>query len=367
MGIPSKKLKMGGPTTHLPFLVDYFNKNEQFKIRTFDYGSKVDGGSLVHQKEGHVRKVINTIQVFIIFIYQIATYRPQIVHINTAFDRRSLLRDLPFSIFCYLFGQRLIFKLHGSSDLINTKSSVYRFLIRLFFVGAKKIGVLSEIEKTQFVLKFGNVHKLEVVKNIVNLNEVKRCTFFAKNTNKTYILFVSRIVKGKGLDDLIAALKIILEINPAYILVVAGDGPELASSRRLAQDLLVDESIIWLGLIPHDEIASLIQSADIFIFPSHFPEGMPMALVEALRCGIPLITTRVRFALNYLIENSNCLFIDAGNIDDISEKIIVLVNDTLIQDKMRRQNPELVVRFSASAVGFEFQELYKQMIQTSQN
>lgn len=87
-----------------------------------------------------------------------------------------------------------------------------------------------------------------------------------------------------------------------------------------------------------------------------------MSLVEALRCGIPIITTRVRFAVNYMHENKNCLFIDAGNINDIVNKIDKLIQNKELQNEMRKINPKIVEGFSQAIVGKEFEIIYKQMI-----
>lgn len=367
MGVPSKNIKMGGPTTHLPYLVDYFIKNEKYQIRTFSYGSKIDGGSLIDKKESVLSKVLNSIQVFCLFIFNVIVFRPHIIHINSAFVKNALFRDIPYSIFCFIFRKNLIFKLHGSSyDLINTQNRFYLILIRLFFSGAKKVGVLSEIEKNEFVSKFGNRSKIIVIKNIVlpkNLKNNQEFFLFKKEDTKIYGLFVSRIVKGKGLNDIIKALSSILKTHPTFTLVIAGDGPEKSECINLANSLNVSESIIWLGFVPNKLLLKLISNADIFIFSSHFPEGMPMSLVEALQCGIPIITTRVRFAVNYMVEYENCLFIEAGNISDIADKLNQLIMNKVLQMKMRNSNPRIVEKFSQHLVGKEFEIIYHQMIE----
>ncbi|HEX7494644.1 MAG TPA: glycosyltransferase, partial [Bacteroidales bacterium] len=92
------------------------------------------------------------------------------------------------------------------------------------------------------------------------------------------------------------------------------------------------------------------------------PEGMPMSLVEALRSGIPIITTRVRFAVNYLVENKNCLFIETGNIIDINEKISRILVDKDLQMNMKAINPKMVDNFSEEIVGNEFEDIYRQML-----
>src|SRR5512139_2322408 len=100
MGIPSGKIKIGGPVTHLPYLVDYFEKNEKYNLKTFIYGSKLDGGSLI-KKENIWYKFINTLHVFFLFVFKVIIFRPQIIHINTSFNRKGLLRDIPFSLFSF--------------------------------------------------------------------------------------------------------------------------------------------------------------------------------------------------------------------------------------------------------------------------
>jgi len=362
MGIPSPKLKMGGPTTHLPYLVKHFENNIDFDIRTFEFGSKRDGGSQIHNKEGMVTKVLNTLGTFSRFVCHVILYRPDIIHINTAFDRKTVLRDIPFSIFCFLFGRKLIFKIHGSSNLIHSRSRIYRYLIKLFFLGASKVGVLSDIERKEFIEHFGNVHKLIVVKNIVSGKTITDKHFFSKIPDKTYALFVSRIIEGKGLEDAINSLPLILKTSPEFVLIVAGDGPELRNCMDLAKEKDLNNSIHWLGYISNNEIPALILSSDIFLFLSHLPEGMPMALVEALKYGIPVITTKVRFALNYLKDRNNCLFIEAGDINDISEKINLILTDIDLQNKMKMQNPKLAEYFNSEKVGTEFEMVYRNMI-----
>jgi glycosyltransferase involved in cell wall biosynthesis len=233
-------------------------------------------------------------------------------------------------------------------------------------LGARKVGVLSEIEKDEFISKFGNADKLVVVKNIILTDILKtngEFSYFEKDAFKIYTLFVSRIVEGKGLKDMIRALPAILKTHHSFMLVVAGDGPEKDLCVNIANELNVNDSIIWLGFVPNEHLPKLIFRSDIFIFLSHMPEGMPMALVEALKFGIPIITTRVRFAVNYMDENKNCLFIDAGNINDIVEKTTELILNKDLQMRMKKVNPKIVENFSQSIVGKEFEMIYQQMIE----
>jgi len=365
MGVPPARLKMGGPTTHLPYLVDYFRHHPDYDIRTFEYGSKKDGGAHFGTQEGLPSKIFNTLRVFAGFVWLCIRFRPHIIHINTAFDRNSLLRDVPFSVFCRLFRYRLIFKLHGShAALLQKPGQPWSFLIRLFFSGASRVGVLSGIEREEFIQQFGKPDTMVVVKNIVLPASGQPLTKpVSKNSSCIYGVFVSRIVAGKGLEDILAALPAIRRNLPGFRLWVAGDGPEMKRYQEQAIQAGVAEMVDWLGLVPNKELPALLKEADVFLFPSHYPEGMPMALVEALRSGIPVITTPVRFARNYLKEEEHVLFVPVGGAAELAGAVIRISEDQSLQQRFKSNNPILVEQFSKEIVGGEFHTIYSQMLQ----
>jgi glycosyltransferase involved in cell wall biosynthesis len=355
MGIPAPWLK-GGPPTHLPLLVEYLEKETEFEIKTFYFGSQKRGG-----RESFLKKIFQTLKTLLKFVHLIVIFRPHVIHLNSAFDRTSLLRDIPFSLISKLARRPLLFKVHGShNELLHTKNYILVFLIRIYFWGATKIGVLSELEKEEFIEHFGNAFKLIVVKNIVKGTD-NRLLKKEKINTKFDGLFVSRIEKGKGLEDLLEALQYVIKINPSFILAIAGDGKDLKQSKRLAEELNIQSNIEWLGYIQNNELKNIYAQSKIFVFTSHFPEGMPMSMVEALLHGMPIITTKTRFAISYLKEEENVLFIESHQPKQIAEKIIYLMNNIEIQNKMRKENNQFVQLFSQEKVGIEFSRIYNQM------
>lgn len=354
MGIPAPGLK-GGPPTHLPYLVDYFQKEDNFTIQTFYYGSQNAG-----IPENILKRIINTLKALLKFIRLLIVFRPEIIHLNSAFDKRSILRDFPFAVICKLFSTPVLFKIHGSHyNLLFTKSPFFKTLIKIFFWGSSKVGVLSEFEREEFIQQFENPSKLIVVKNIVHFN----CESIKINScDKRFdALFVSRIEIGKGLEDLLLSMPNIIKYLPDFILGIAGSGGNMKNCMKLADDLKIQPNVKWLGYLQNENLRQVFNQSKIFVFTSHFPEGMPMSMIEAQCNGIPVITTRNRFARSYLKEDENVIFVDQENPDELSKKIIHLLDNKEKQVTMVKNNFKFLSNFTQDNVGKEFANIYKQM------
>lgn len=98
------------------------------------------------------------------------------------------------------------------------------------------------------------------------------------------IITVGALIPRKGQDLVIRALTEI----PDAILLVAGQGAEESSYRRLANDLKLGDRVRFLGSVPHDDLPLYICAAEVAVLPSE-SEGLANAWVEALACGTPLV------------------------------------------------------------------------------
>jgi glycosyltransferase involved in cell wall biosynthesis len=361
MGIPYPG-RAGGPPTHLPFLVGYFVQHPEFIIRTFFYGAGSDN------PESALARIIHTLNVWVKFLWLLITYQPDIIHLNTAFDPKTVLRDIPFSLTCYFFRKKLFLKFHGSlEEMITTPGKLWRILNRMVFLGAARIGVLSAPERQEFVEHYGLPGKFIVVRNIVpaevsSIRQDEKSSPYTREPGYFIALFAARMIREKGLTDLIEALPQVLKNLPGFRLVVAGDGPDLQEAVELAGRLDVNNAIKWLGHLSHETLKSLFCETDCLIFPSRLPEGMPMTLLDAMKYKLPLITTQVRFAREYMQEPQNALFIERGNPDSIASAILKMAADPALRNTMVSNNLELIGDFSTETVGGKFAAIYLQMV-----
>lgn len=362
MGIPHPNAR-GGPPTHLPHLVQYFSEHDGYKVKTIFYGSK-EFGTDRGRSESIIKKLFVTSGTFIEYLFYILFFRPNIIHLNTAFARLAIIRDVPFAILSRISGNRLILKLHGShSEVVHTTSRVQKVIVRLLFWSATKVGVLSNTERQEIVKHFGYEQKVVIVKNIVDFSAPNvSVELFKKHGSEVCGLFVSRIEYRKGLQDLIRAIPLVRAQIPTFRPIVAGDGPDMSNCIDLANRLGVSQCVTWLGHVDNLKVQSLYRQCDFFVFPTHYPEGMPMVLIEALKSGIPCITTKVSFAASYMTDRKNCLFAAKNSPNDLADKLISLYTNRDLQKTMRLENPRFVKQFSQKNVGGEFEKLYEYML-----
>jgi glycosyltransferase involved in cell wall biosynthesis len=105
-----------------------------------------------------------------------------------------------------------------------------------------------------------------------------------------FLLSVGRLVYQKGHEFLIDAMPSILQRYPTAKAVICGDGNRLQSLTAQIRQLGLADSVLLLGNRP--DIQRYLNSADIFVLPSRW-EGLPVALLEAMGMGLPVVATRV--------------------------------------------------------------------------
>ena len=107
---------------------------------------------------------------------------------------------------------------------------------------------------------------------------------------RDFLLCVSRLVPGKGLEILVDAFK---ELDTDAMLVIAGDSDHMDEFKRALKERAAgDPRILFAGMLGKDDLCALYASARLFVFPSE-AEGMPMALLEAMWFDCPCLVSDI--------------------------------------------------------------------------
>jgi glycosyltransferase involved in cell wall biosynthesis len=351
MGVPQRGLP-GGPQGHIPLLVAglrALGANVAEEI----YGSSVPGQTLPRR----VLVVLNTARR----LRQALRAHPfDVVHLNTAFDFKALLRDLVCAWTARRSSTAIVFlKFHGSEiGLLATSNPVLRVMNRALFRAADGLGVLSEEERGNFLRAGVDAGKVFVVKNILDPSlyapDPGLRAELGVGAATPVLLFASRFLATKGLQDVVRACGLLRDRGEDFVLVCLGDGPERGPAAAVVERLGLGERVHFLGQIPEAATRRYYASATTLVFPTFHQEGFPMTVFQAVAAGTPVVTTRIRAAADYLREPDNCLWVERRDPADLAAKVQRLLHDASTRERMARCNRELAQRFGRDVVAREF-------------
>lgn len=150
------------------------------------------------------------------------------------------------------------------------------------------------------------------------------------------ILFIGRMIKGKGIFDFFEACKDRLKKEDEFMLWYAGDGDDMNELRiRIESDNLLRKVKI-LGRVPHNELASIIKKSKVVVTPTQgsYPEGRCMATMEGLLMGRPVIAPDFG-PFPYLVKHGiNGLLYKTDSINDLGKKIDQTLDEQLLYEKL---------------------------------
>ncbi len=192
----------------------------------------------------------------------------------------------------------------------------------------------------QTALGFYNRKKIEIISNGVDINYFTPIEDKGDVFSEVNILFVSRLIEGKGLQFVIPKLREIKRSSGREVkLTVVGDGPYRRQLESLALCSHVEDCVLFVGAKSKEEILEFYQKADIFILPSK-KEGMPNVVLEAMACGLPIIMTPCGGSDELVIDNG----VIVGQNDFAHELGKILQNMDLVK-KMAMSSRERAVKY----------------------
>jgi len=159
------------------------------------------------------------------------------------------------------------------------------------------------------------------------------------------ILCVARLSFPKGIDVLLHAWYRMMRepdgwrSNLKPRLLIAGTGDLREQIKRIARELEIEDSVIFLGLVKN--VIPLLQEAWGFVLPSRW-EGMPNALLEAMACEVPCISTRVSGSEDIVVNGVNGLLVESQQPVELAQALRSLIEDTDLAQSLAQKGLETV-------------------------
>jgi glycosyltransferase involved in cell wall biosynthesis len=232
----------------------------------------------------------------------------------------------------------------------------YQYLGRKGMFGAATERLTTRLAKVNLV---GTRHNLQMLASLgvkqntitllsmggISLSEIDRIRPSSKASD---VIFAGRLIKAKGVDNLLRALAYLKTSQIVASLSIIGDGPERAALEALTHKLGIQDAVQFHGKIEDDaEVISMMKSAKVFVYPAAPEGGWSISIIEANACGLPAISFRSgNLGDNeVVVDGHNGLLAEQQVPDDLGMKIRLVLHE-----------PPLWARLSRNALAFAHQQ-----------
>jgi glycosyltransferase involved in cell wall biosynthesis len=286
--------------------------------------------------------------------------------LNPSLNTKPVLRDGLFLLALRIirFKNILIFW-HGwnvefASHL--TKRPIFRMLFVMLFGSASRTLVLSSTHKEELV-NIGFEDRRVLVTTTAFDRLSLKTPLAAKTSQGLTLLFLSRLIKEKGIYLLLDAFSLLANQFPELTLIIAGDGPERNATLNWIQRRSLEHRVKLTGYLDGREKADTMMKSDIFVLPTYHGEGCPVALIEAMAMGLAIIATPVGGIGDIVETGVNGILLSNLTSKNISKEIAYLIENPDIRRQLQRAAKDKAWRhFEGAIVAHKLQRTYFQII-----
>lgn len=272
------------------------------------------------------------------FFRAVIAHRPQICHITTAFGLSFIKHSVCVGI-ARIFGSYVLLNPRCSIRALYFEKSIwwqwyFRQVIRLT---NGVIGLSSEWKQVSQLVPDTTVYFLQNAINITPFLHIAQDRFEnPRQDGDVNILYLGYLGQAKGSMDLLETAQLIdPEGTNIYFNLVGGE-LRLGALDHLHQGIVkanLGQTVRLHPPVTGEEKMDCFRNADIFVFPS-YTEGLPIAVIEAMASGLPIVASNVGGLPDMVREGVNGLMVDPGRPDQLAAALLKVIKDKKIRQSM---------------------------------
>ena len=175
------------------------------------------------------------------------------------------------------------------------------------------------------------------------------------------LLFVGRVAHEKNIDFLLAVTRRVRQSHPDVLLVIAGEGPALASLRESAGRMGVASSVRFVGNLDREgELRDCFRAADVFVFASR-TETQGLVLLEAMARGVPVVSIAEMGSRDVLREGHGCLIAPLDEVG-FTDRVLAVLGDEALRGRLAAAAVEWARQWSAPELALRLQGIYRAVL-----
>ena len=185
------------------------------------------------------------------------------------------------------------------------------------------------------------------------------CEYLPGN-EKRQLIHVSNFRPVKRVTDLVTAFAQIAEKVPDVELLLIGDGPTRPEVDRLVRKFELNDRVKCPGF--KRDVYQYLRCADVFALSSEL-EGAPLSLLEAMSCGLPVVSTAVGGIPEIIQDGENGLLVPFGDIDTYADKLYAVLTDSTLAGELGKAARQTILEnHTAEKVLPQYEAIYEQVL-----
>ena len=192
--------------------------------------------------------------------------------------------------------------------------------------------------------------------NVGYVNKEQKRKEIGVSADDFVLLSVGELIPRKNHEVVIRALSVLKQLDKLNHIeyVICGRGAYETDLKKLAEGLDVADHVHFLGY--RNDISEICNCADLFVFMSH-QEGLPVALMEAMACGLPAVCSNIRGNTD-LIEDGVTGLLANNTPEEVAESISEMKSDTALRNRVASAALQKIKQFDLSSVEDEMSKIY---------
>jgi len=319
----------------------------------YDYLSKLLIGKVFVYNTPLENQAGGVLKTIILYILRI--WRASLFDVGDQFDVILASSHYPHDVIpALLFRLRnpkskLVVYLHGISIptdnwLKSLISTIYNILGLLASARFAHLIFVINTPTREYLLRLG----IESRRIVTTINGIETEETADLRREKIFdACFLGRLVKSKGVSDLLSIWKAVYSKRPNARLAILGDGPERERLKKLIFETGLTANITLLGFVFGDEKYTLLKSSKVFVFPSYL-ESWGIAVAEAMACGLPVVAYNLPIYKG--IFEDKLVTVPLGDIDAMAKQVIFLLENIELARKIGAANRDFIKKYDWDTV-----------------
>ena len=221
-----------------------------------------------------------------------------------------------------LAGQPVALSIHGGKFLVNEFDDprLERVTTRMLRA-SRAVIVYSDLEQREVERRWSGLN-IKVLPNAVPM----RALLAARNNAKPVVIFFGRLHESKGLEEIVKAVLALRAENIGFQFNCFGNGPMKDVFLQQMRQALGD-AFRYGGVVTSGEKWTQFAAADIFLLPSIYGEGLPMAILEAMAAGCVVVASEMASVASVIDDGVNGYLVEPRNTAQLVDRLKKIIND----------------------------------------